>query len=377
MTYNWVTIIFAAIVIGSVLAGAGRGFGRESRFVIWQVVSIATGVVAIAAGWWLSRIISRFVLQQSTANSPKWLGQVLIAWQQHPSVGKWIAFGVCYLFLAGVLRNIVSLFVQLVPAWMPRPLQESRLLGGIVGGLMGVLRSAVIGALIFIALQYLSLPPLAKQAATSTPYKTLSKQIYEPWLKPLVAKALPVLSQGALQPLAKNINMFAVPTGQSGEETGVLLVPKQISNLALQLTKGMTDPKQKAQALYEWEIHHVTYDWKKYDDYVYHGKWDQQTPLQTLETGKGVCADYALLYADLAHAAGLKVQIDEGIAGTGGDYGNHAWNEVYLPSDGQWITVDTTWGSTQDEWFDVPISTFDETHQQQTAIVIDPSTPSK
>ncbi|GMA63920.1 transglutaminase domain-containing protein [Alicyclobacillus fastidiosus] len=376
MTYNWVTIILVAIVVGSVLAGASRGFGRESRFVIWQVISIATGVVAIAAGWWLSHAISQYVLKQSVANSPKWLAQVLIAWQEHPSVGKWVAFGVCYLVLAGIFRNIVSLFVQLVPSWMPRPLQESRLLGGIVGGLMGVVRSAVIGALVFIALQYLSIPPLAKQAAASTPYKTLSKQIYEPWLKPLVAKALPVLSQGALQPLAKNISMFAVPTGPSGEETGVLLVPKQISSLALQLTKGMTDPKQKAKALYEWEIHHVTYDWKKYDDYVYHGKWDQQSPLQTLETGKGVCADYALLYADLAHAAGLKVQIDEGVAGTGGDYGSHAWNEVYLPNVGQWITVDTTWGSAQDEWFDVPMSTFDQTHEQQTAIVIDPTTQS-
>ncbi|EPZ53152.1 MULTISPECIES: transglutaminase domain-containing protein [Alicyclobacillus] len=373
VTYNWVTIVLTVIIIGSVLAGFGRGFGRESRFVVWQIISIAVGIASVAIGWWASHAVSKVASQQNTANSPHWLAQILVAWQANPKIGMWIAFAICYLIIAGVLRNLIGLIVGLIPTWMPRPLQESRLLGGAVGAIMGIVRSAVVGAIIFIALQYLSIPQLSKQAAASTPYQTLSARIYEPWLKPLVAKTLPVLSQDAFQPLTKNISMFAVPSGTKGQETGVLLVPTQIANLSHQLTQGMTDPKQKAKALYEWEIHHISYDWKKYDDYVYHGKWDQQSPLDTLRTGKGVCADYALLYADLAHAAGLKVQIDEGIGGTGGDYGSHAWNQVYLPNEQRWITVDTTWGASQDAWFDVPQSTFDQTHIQQTAIIIDPS----
>lgn len=83
-----------------------------------------------------------------------------------------------------------------------------------------------------------------------------------------------------------------------------------------------------------------------------------------------MCADFALLYADFAHASGLTVRIDEGLAGTASSYGSHAWNEVYLPQQHKWILVDTTWGSEQDAWFNVPAQQFDQTHETQRVITI-------
>ncbi|WAH39091.1 transglutaminase domain-containing protein [Alicyclobacillus dauci] len=373
MTYNWITILLIAIIVGSMLYGAARGFGRESHLVIWQLVSIATGLCALGVSWFLSQRISTFVLHQKTTNLPHIIEQIFVAWQRSPRIAVWIAFFICYLILSSLFHRIIGLFIGGFPVRLPRPLFESRLLGGALGAAMGVVRSAVVGAIVFLALQYVSLPALAKQAAASTPYQTLSHRIYEPWLKPFVARELPVLAQGALQPLSRNIDLFAVPSGPDGQDSGVLIVPKQIADLSHQITHGISDPKAKAKALYEWEIHHVKYDWKKYDDYVYHGKWDQQSPLQTLQTGKGVCADYALLYADLAHASGLSVKIDEGIGGTAQNNGSHAWNEVYIPNENQWIMVDTTWGSEQDAWFDVPRTQFNETHALQTSIVINAS----
>jgi transglutaminase-like putative cysteine protease len=138
--------------------------------------------------------------------------------------------------------------------------------------------------------------------------------------------------------------------------------------LARHLTAHDRTARDKARTLYEWEIHHIRYDWNKYDDFVYRHQWDEQSPLQTLQTGKGVCADFALLYADMAHAVGLKVQIDEGMGGTGENLGPHAWNQVWDPAANRWIPVDTTWGSQEDVWFDNPH--FGATHFVQTAITI-------
>ncbi|MFD1675505.1 transglutaminase domain-containing protein [Alicyclobacillus fodiniaquatilis] len=373
MTYNWITILFAVIIIGSILFGAARRFGMESRLVVSQAISIATGIVAIWIGWLLSRHISSYVLHQNTTHLPHWLAQIFIAWQRSPRIGAWIAFLICYFVLSSVIHQLLAGILGQIPVLLPSVLGRSRVLGAVLGAAIGVVRAAIGGAIIFLVLQYFSIPVMAKQANQSWPYQLCSQQIYKPWLKPFVTRALPVFAEDAIQPISQNINLFAVPSGTANEERGVLLVPKQVAKLAQQITANAKTPKQKAYALYEWEIHHITYDWKKYDDYVYHHKWDQQSPLQTLETKKGVCADYALLYADMAHAVGLRVQIDEGIGGTATDYGSHAWNQVWLPNENQWITVDTTWGATQDEWFDVPAAQFNQTHSEQTAIVIDAS----
>lgn len=373
MTYNLLTILFAVIVAGSIIFGLGRGLGREARHVVWQIVSICIALLSIWVAWVASRRIDQMILHQTSsaiAQWPHWLTAIILAWQKSPRVGNWIALIICYLILSSILNRLIASLLSHIPLWLPKPLQKSHLLGGLLGGAMGLVRSGVIGAIVFLALQYFSLPWLENLTNHSKPYQMLSNRVYQPSLQPLIQRELPVLADGALQPLAQNISLFAIPSGSNGQETGVLFVPKQISALSAKLTANRKDPKAKAKALYEWEIHHITYDWKKYDDYVYHGKWDSQSPLQTLQTGKGVCADYALLYADLAHAARLTVQIDEGMGGSGASLGSHAWNQIFLPSSQHWIMVDTTWGASQDAWFDVSKSTFDKTHIEQTSITI-------
>lgn len=370
MTYNLMTVVFVLIVASSMLFGAIRGFGQEIRLVISQVISIGIGLLSIWIAWLVSHRLSAYALHEKTTTMPHWLASVVLAWQQSPRIGNWVALLVVYIILSSFLHRITQFIAQNVPVWMPVWLRRNKWLGAIIGVAMGIIRSAIIGALVFLVLQYVALPGLSKMANASKPYKWLSSRIYTPWLKPIATKELPVFADGALHPIAQNISLFAVPSEPTGSETGVLIVPKQITSLSQRLTKNSTTPQSKAKILYEWEIHHIKYDWKKYDDYVYHGKWDAQSPLQTLQTGKGVCADYALLYADLAHAAGLTVQIDEGMGGTAGQFGSHAWNQVYIPTSKQWITVDTTWGASQDAWFDVPQAQFDKTHIQQTAITV-------
>lgn len=368
MAFNWITFIAIVLVVWPIIHGAMRGFANEAGYVVTHLISLAAGVVAIIAGWWGSiKLASAF--GHASANSlPHWLGNLVQAWQQAPNVARLIAFVLVYFVVSSIIHNLLRFLPAVTTRVIPKFVAGSHSLGAVLGVAVGVARTLVIGALLYVVMQYFSVPALANQANHSKLYQTLKTSVYSPWLDPLLNRELPVLATGALEPLTNNINLVAVPSLTNGQEQGILIVPKKISDLAHQITGKTTNPKQKAYLLYEWEIHHIHYDWKKYNDYVRYGKWDSQTPLQTLKTGKGVCSDYALLYAELAHASGLKVAIVDGIGGTPSDHGAHAWNKVYLPSQHKWITVDTTWGSSQDKWFDAP--NFNQTHITQQTIVI-------
>jgi hypothetical protein len=63
----------------------------------------------------------------------------------------------------------------------------------------------------------------------------------------------------------------------------------------------------------------------------------------------------------MARTVGLNVKVVTGLGYDGqGGYGPHAWNEVYLSQQKQWIPLDSTWRSSGGDWFNPP--KFNETH---------------
>jgi transglutaminase-like putative cysteine protease len=74
-----------------------------------------------------------------------------------------------------------------------------------------------------------------------------------------------------------------------------------------------------------------------------------QTPLQTLDRGRGSCRDLAVLFAEAARCLGFGARLvsgylfnsSESITGSSGPGSTHAWTEVYVPGAG-WITFDPT-----------------------------------
>jgi len=71
-----------------------------------------------------------------------------------------------------------------------------------------------------------------------------------------------------------------------------------------------------------------------------------QSPLQTLDRGRGSCRDLAVLFADAARSLGFAARLDSGYLynpdSRRGDSGaTHAWAEVFVPGAG-WITFDPT-----------------------------------
>ena len=75
-------------------------------------------------------------------------------------------------------------------------------------------------------------------------------------------------------------------------------------------------------------------------------------------TRMGICFDYASLYVSMCRAVGLKVRLVTGLGYSGSSWGDHAWNQVYVPEEGRWINVDPTFG-TVNNYFDKPDFTVD------------------
>ncbi|MEI8241808.1 MAG: transglutaminase domain-containing protein [bacterium] len=133
-------------------------------------------------------------------------------------------------------------------------------------------------------------------------------------------------------------------------------IPKEVAELAREITSNSKTDAERARAIYDWMTSHITYDWKVWADIVAGaGTYTQpQDPLSVLQRGTGVCAGYAWLFDALAISAGLNATFVigdvRGYRGTADDdliskY-QHAWNSVQVGD--QWYLLDSTWGARQD-----------------------------
>jgi len=104
-----------------------------------------------------------------------------------------------------------------------------------------------------------------------------------------------------------------------------------------------TDPVKKARKLYNYVAANLRYDYPRAET-----NYEFMYASEILKTGKGVCADYAILYAALLRASGIPARVAGGIPsflilgekGQEIDVG-HAWTEVKLPGYG-WVPIDIT-----------------------------------
>lgn len=108
----------------------------------------------------------------------------------------------------------------------------------------------------------------------------------------------------------------------------------KIANALYQYDENDLD---KVNKIYDYVFNNVKYDYDLANDiinkYITHY---QPKPEDVLKNGKGICLDYAVLYAAMCRSQNIPCYIEKGYVK--GVY--HAWNMVYI--DDQWIKVDTT-----------------------------------
>ncbi|MNC50185.1 Transglutaminase-like superfamily protein [compost metagenome] len=104
---------------------------------------------------------------------------------------------------------------------------------------------------------------------------------------------------------------------------------------AKQLTQGLTTDEAKVKAIYNYIVANV-----KYDNLLAATVTQDYIPKSdtTLLTKKGICYDYASLFATMLRSEGIPTKLVMGNTSYVSTY--HAWNEVLL--NGKWVTIDTT-----------------------------------
>ena len=114
------------------------------------------------------------------------------------------------------------------------------------------------------------------------------------------------------------------------------------SMAAIEIASGLVKDKitdsEKVEAIYNYVITNVQYDYNKINtiDTTYVPDIDQ-----ILASQKGICYDFSSTFAAMLRSVGIPAKLIKGYTSNANGY--HAWNEVYI--DGAWIVVDTSYDS--------------------------------
>lgn len=152
-------------------------------------------------------------------------------------------------------------------------------------------------------------------------------------------------------------------------------IPVEIRTEAKKIVQNASSDRGRLKAIYDWVTTNIYYNYG-----MLNGTVPRRTSaLETYRNQNSVCSGYANLTAAMCNAVGIPCRVVTGFA-TGVDtestvesvwrtygnylkddnldsfaaaiapYENHAWNEAYI--DGEWVILDTTWGSNNDYYPD-------------------------
>ena len=129
--------------------------------------------------------------------------------------------------------------------------------------------------------------------------------------------------------------------------------------LAKTITASFDTQEEKAEAIYYWVTHNISYDYKLYEKMKkskgnkkkYSKKELEQKErkeiAKTLKSKKGICQQYSNVFKALCEAVGIQCILVSGYAKANpmrsGLGEKHAWNAVYLNDN--WHLIDATFGA--------------------------------
>lgn len=111
----------------------------------------------------------------------------------------------------------------------------------------------------------------------------------------------------------------------------------KIVKKAKELADKCSTELEKVEAIYEFVIDSMTYDTKKASNPPagYVPEVDK-----VVDSGKGICFDYAAVFAAMLRSQGIPAKLVMGYVKTPeGDPVYHAWNEFYLKDKGGWFKI--------------------------------------
>ena len=133
--------------------------------------------------------------------------------------------------------------------------------------------------------------------------------------------------------IAQGGSLSKIPEPSEADITPGVMVPisEEIAKLAHEITEGITDSKDKAEAIY-------THVWK---NLIYEYPPSARGAQETLVRQRGDCGEFSSLYVALCRAVGLPSRVVIGWLIAPWHKGPHAWAETWIEEIG-WIPVDTS-----------------------------------
>lgn len=107
------------------------------------------------------------------------------------------------------------------------------------------------------------------------------------------------------------------------------------TSIAAKVTQGKRGDFAIFLAIYKYVTENIVYDITKET-----GSGYRSAPDETVESGYGICLDFAVLLATMLRYSGVKCKLVFGRAKDTNADALHSWNEVYLW--GRWVVVDPT-----------------------------------
>nr|WP_282446282.1 transglutaminase domain-containing protein [Paenibacillus silvae] len=364
--FNGITILLLLIVAASLLQGwsrgASRSAGRLFGFLMDGIMAVIGILLSIGLTLWLAPYVQQWLSEHASAIPNRELSR----WEQlYYTLVTAIAdfplmrFAVLFVLSYGIIRMVLGLLSSLIISRRHAEHEPgapkgvfSRLTGAVIGTIIGSVRGMIVIAVLFMIVSLYPGSMFSRYVEASPIYMQGAKSVIEPLSGTFIKDKLPVFTQAVQKELGSIL--------QRKYEVIDHNIPADIEQAAQEIVKGKTTDEAKAKALYDWVGTRIQYDYGKVDDYEQKGIWHEQTPQNTFDTRKGVCIDYARLYAVMARSQGLDVKVVTGLGYNGqGGYGPHAWNEVYVSDTESWIPLDPTWAISGD-WFNPP--NFADTH---------------
>lgn len=360
--FNAVSIFLLLILLVSLLQGwrrgASRSAGRLLSLLREGVFILVALVLSVPFTLWASPKVQESLTEYSSTIPNRDLSvweQIYYTLMSSMAEFPLLRFAVLFMLSYSIIRLLMRWLTVLVfggkdALFVPGTRQSSslfsRLSGAALGLLIGAGRCIVVVALLFVFATLYPDSSFTRYVEASPIYQEGAKRVIEPLSGNLVKDKLPVFTKAVEKELSGIM--------QRKYEVIDHAIPDDIDAAAAEIVKGAKTDEDKARRLYDWVGTRVQYDYGKVDDYEQKGIWHEQTPQDTFDTKKGVCIDYARLYAMMARSQGLQVRVvtGQGYNGQGG-YGPHAWNEVYLSEQKKWVPLDPTWAQSGN-WFNPP-----------------------
>lgn len=368
---DFLTLIFIAIFTLPIIIGAFTKFSREKiQFSLWSLCDGLEYILVLFLAIYLTRGIffqhSSGLFAQIYNEIPEEIRVLL--------VGQDILIYVIVVpLIVWLLRGLIGLITHPIYNAVLGPLanrlyQLLTLIGGgrgrIIGALAQIPRAAVLvfvsALLINFYAYYFPTPRLTKMMSESSGYQLIYKNAVSLVLNSNLAQKIPVL-----------VNDYFRQNEVSGSTKGRVITyfngatldeavksDSQIDAVARQVVGSEQSGRQKAYLIYRWITKNIKYDYKKAAQIGKDSSGIDSGSIVAFNTRRGVCFDYASLYVSMCRAVGLKVRLVTGLGYSGSSWGDHAWNQVYVPEEGRWINVDPTFG-TVNNYFDKPDFTVD------------------